>query len=760
MKMKGFLQCKLCSLIFAILIASSVFGQNDVTIENKEMRLVISGNGFAKSLLHKESGQECLAFTDSVPVFAVRQFNRLPSQEMLVHPAEPKLLPATKVQRVGDKLKINFKYLSYEVTLGLNITDSYIGFTVDNVVFLSTQGSDYTYNEQLSSRMIPPLDEIVFLRLPVRERSNFGEWLNVMHDNDVAVNVLASNEYAMIDSEKRSGYRILQARAVDEIKTLGVGAALITTNPNNLLDRIQQLEKDYNLPSGVKARRNDETKYSYYGGINVTPADIDQHIKYATAGGFKLFLISVSDFAITGHFNFLSTYKNGIADLKAIVDKINNAGMIAGLHLYASKVDKNDPYVSGGVPDHRLNLRKIFTLAEPITGLSTTITVEENPGECTRDVGRRILKVGKELITYEDYTTERPYQFTGCQRGQFKTIAYAQEEGFKFGLLDVDTWVKWVLYDQKTSIQEEAAERIGEIYNQCGFRFIYFDGSEDVNQPFWYYVHHAQKSVYDKVKPAPLFTEAAMRSHFSWHIASRGNAFDIQRFSPEQLKEAIRDYPIREARMVANDFTTVDFGWISNHPSGYWKNDSMVIQPDHIEYATSRAAGWNTGTSFRTNLSWSDAQPRIKDVYEVFNIWEKAREKKWLSEEQKAELRNSNFEHILFYNEKMDLELRPYYQITELPTKEIRAFYFQRGDKMVVVYWHISGESQFTLSLNKGKIRLFDSFYKKPLGVKAKRGELVLPAGGRRYLECGNLSKDQVIEAFKNLRLLKSNTEK
>ena len=93
---------RLRNLLFLLLFTSSLFSQNDITIENAEMRLVISENGFAKSLIHKETRQECLAFKDSVSVFAVQQYNRLPSQEMLVHPAEPKLLAATKVQRVGE----------------------------------------------------------------------------------------------------------------------------------------------------------------------------------------------------------------------------------------------------------------------------------------------------------------------------------------------------------------------------------------------------------------------------------------------------------------------------------------------------------------------------------------------------------------------------------------------------------------------------------------------------------------------------------
>jgi hypothetical protein len=75
---------------------------------------------------------------------------------------------------------------------------------------------------------------------------------------------------------------------------------------------------------------------------------------------------------------------------------------------------------------------------------------------------------------------------------------------------------------------------------------------------------------------------------------------------------------------------------------------------------------------------------------------------------------------------------------------------------MYVVYWHISGEAEFILPLDKGKIRLFDSFFSKPLKIQTKDRELLLPAGGRRYLDCGGLSKDQIVHAFHNLRLIKS----
>ncbi len=744
-KMRSFTYAKWWIVLFFLSLAAGLYAENDIVIENAEMRLIISEDGIAKSLIHKSTGQECLATDKHISVFAIRQSDVLPSQEMLVYPAEPKLLPVEKVQRFGDRLKITFNHILHLVTVRLNITDSYIGFTVENIEYEGVIGS---------AGVLPPLDELIFLRLPIKERDNFGAWLNVMHDNHVAVNVLATNEYAMINSELRQGYRILQARAVRSIKSIGVGAALITTSPDHLLDRVGQLEIDYNLPPGVQNRRLEESKFSYYWPRDISPETIDRHIAYAKAGGFKLFMISSTTFSVSGHFSFTPEYKNGMQDLKKMVDKINGAGMMAGLHTFYSMIDTCDAYVRGR-PDHRLNLRKIFTLAEPISEHSTTITVEEDPGMCPIDDGERFLKLEDEIISYQAFTTERPYQFTGCKRGQFQTVSSARNKGYKLGLLHVGPFVKFVGIDQRTSLPEEVAKRLGEIYRGVGFRFIYFDGAEVVNQPFWYYVSHAQKTLYDQLDPPPIFAEAALRSHFSWHITCRSNAFDLQQYPPALLKDAIRHTTLREAGIIKNDFTKLDFGWIANNPPGYWEDDEIGgVQSDMIEYSTSLAAGWETGTSLWTELSWSDQHPRTKDIFEVFKRWESVREKNWLSEEQKAELRDPNQEHILLINEKHDFELRPYSRILQIPTNKIRAFCFKRGDKVYVVYWHTEGEGQFKLPLGRKGLTLFNALYDKPLRIEeTKDGNVVLPAADRRYLECTNLSEGQLIEAFQNLQL-------
>lgn len=63
---------------------------------------------------------------------------------------------------------------------------------------------------------------------------------------------------------------------------------MIVSDPDNLLDHIAQVEEDFNLPKGVESRRSVFINASYYWTANVNPNNVDQHIKYAKMGGFRL----------------------------------------------------------------------------------------------------------------------------------------------------------------------------------------------------------------------------------------------------------------------------------------------------------------------------------------------------------------------------------------------------------------------------------------------------------------------------------------
>ncbi len=712
----------------------------DIIIENKTMRLVIGNNGQALSLIHKASGQECLQQGTKDAAFTITQYRPYDNELQLKYPANPKTFAADSVYRNGDHLVVGFELINIEATIGLKITDHYIGFTLEKL--------DY-HIPGFGDKLRTTVDELILLQLPVKNREKFGEWLNVVWDNEVAVNLLATDPFTRIDAVKNDGYHLLRSCAVSEVKSLGTGAALIVTGKNNLLNCIDRVEQDYHLPRGVESRRKEAYNYSYYETWDINPQNVDEHIAFAKKGGFRAIQIVWTAFASTvGHFPWRPEYPNGMKDLQLVVRKINEAGMIAGAHFWYNKAMKKDLYVSP-VPDYRLNLSRAFTLASPLDKESTTVVVEEDPSGCTLDDERRILKIGTELIEYTGYTSERPYQFTGCKRGILNTVSSEYGQGFRFGLLDVDTWPIWVRFDQRTSIQDEVARRIGKLYTEAGFQYAYFDGAEDIPQPYWYNTSMAQLKVYNNMKPAPAFSEGALKSHFSWHILSRGNAFDV--FAPEVIKKATREHPLNEIEFVSGDFTSINFGWI-NYVAPNEKTIGM--QPDMFEYVCSRAAAWDCPVSLEAKPDQFKAHPRTADNLEVFKRWEDARLSGFFNKEQKGAMKNPDQEHTLLIDENGNFELQPCEQLTGAANGNpaIRAFVFNRSGKTYITYWHSSGEGKLKLHTKSAGVRLFRNF-KKEIPVEEKNGEITIPAGDRRYLEF-DLPEKEAVNIFSEAVLL------
>lgn len=457
-------------------------------------------------------------------------------------------------------------------------------------------------------------------------------------------------------------------------------------------------------------------------------------------------------YRLIGNYDVWRTeYPNGKADLQAMLTTIKNAGITPGVHFLHTHIGRDSKYVTP-IPDHRLNLVRIFTLSEPLNKTDTTIYVEQNPANSTMANNRRVLKIGTELISYKNYTTIPPYKFTGCVRGIDETIINAQPEGYMFGLLDVSEFGATSVYiDQYSDLQDEVAEKIADIYS-AGFEFMYFDGSEGVNPPFWYHVSGAQWRVFSRLKPEPIFAEGAAKTHFSWHMLTGGNAFDV--FRPEVLKEETARNPFREAPRMRDNFTRLNFGWL-----GYWvPNDKTVgTQPDMLEYVTSRAAAWDCPVSIHANPASFAKHPRTADNLEVFRRWEEVRAQKWMTDAQKQMLRNGEQEHILLLNEKNELELVPYDQIMDIAngSREVRAFTFKRGNDLYAVYWHISGDKRLELPLKPGDLTLMEKLGQEIQIQAGQNGEnTILPVGNRRYIKTSKLTKNELIIAFKNAKII------
>jgi hypothetical protein len=725
---------------FILLFLYSLTAESQVIIENSDFKLTIENNGVASSLIHKATGEECLEVSKKIPAFSVTQYRPYDNEVMLAYPAKETTFAADSVYREGDELVISFELTDYVARVGLKITDKYIGFKLNKLEY---------HIAKFGVKRKTNIDEVTLLQLPIKNRGHFGSWLNVEWDNNVAVNLLGTGPFTKIDAEKRDGYKLMTAEAVAEVKLQEVGAALIVTGKDKLLDNIDQLEQDYDLPRGVKSRRSKEYKNSYYELRNVTPENIDEHIKYAKQGGFRQMVIYYPDFAASmGHFPWRDEYPNGMKDLQEVTGKIKAAGMIVGFHIHYNKAQINDSYVTP-VPDPRLNLRRTFTLQANIDNQQDVIPVEENPAGCTLEDGRRILKIGNELVSYTNYTTTHPYKFTGCERGVLDTKPVERERGDLLGLLDVDTWPIFVRFNQKTNIQDEVAARLGEIYAKAGIQFIYFDGSEDAPRPYWFNIQYSKLKTYNAFKPAPIFSEGAVKTHFGWHIQSRGNAFDT--FDPEYIKEAVRKHPAAEAAFLTNDFTSLNFGWIDYvAPEG----DKIAMQPDMYEYITSKAAGWNCPVSFLGRLDQLKAHPRTTDNLEIMKRWEDIRETNFLTAKQKEDLKDLDKEFTLLKNEKGEFELVECKQITGIAggDKNIRAFVFKLNNSVYVKYWHTTGGGALSIPVKKGKIELLDTPWKKANGLKRNKKMVEVPVDNIRFLKF-NLPENSVIEFMNSAEL-------
>ncbi|MGH9326066.1 MAG: hypothetical protein ACRD2B_05185, partial [Terriglobia bacterium] len=721
-----------------------------VVLENADMRLVIGANGSARSLIHKATGQECLDTTADVKMFNVTQYRPLDNELQLAYPAKITHFPADRVRKEGNKLRVDFALVGYEGTIGLRITDSYIAFRLEELTY-----KGYT---PIRPKHAFPLDETIFLRLPIRTRKNFGDWLNVMWDEDVAVNVLATDPETEIDATPCAGHYLFHAGSVRSVKLKDVGAALIATATSRLLDRIAQVEQDFDLPKGVQSRRSKEYKFSYYQAFTITPKDVDRQIEYAKAGGFRQFMVYCLAFSKTvGHFPWNSEYPGGMADLKDVVDKINKAGMLPGLHILYTMATEKDAYVTPK-PDPRLNLLLNYTLSQDVEAGATTIPIEENPWLATMDNGKKIVRIQNELIAYAKYTDTPPYHFQGCQRGALGTEAAAHEMSSRVGVLDMyggsgPDW-SFARFAQNTSLQGEVAERIKKFYEEAGFKFLYFDGAEQVPRPYWYNIPLAQGRIANLLEPKSLLAEGSCKAHFSWHTITRGNAFDIAK--PEEVKAAIRAYPAPEIQRMVRDFTCINFGWL-----GYWAPSPETIgtQPDMLEYATAVAAAWDCPVSLSRGsqelVVALAAHPRTPDNLETTRRWEDVRAQGWLTEKQKIALRNLGQEHTLLIDEDGKFELVPCDQIKNVADAKApgRAFIFERKGYIWVSFWHTSGKGILELPLAAEKMTLVRELG-KPLIIPRRGKPTRLPIGERRYLKLRGTTRQEAITAFEQAKIL------
>ena len=720
----------------------------NIIFENRHFKLTVGSDCKVKSFIHKPNGEEWAVADEEISLFSTTQHRPFNNEIKLAYMNKKTTYQANRLERDGDLLTVGFELAPYDAKIKVRERDDYISFEL-----LGFEVHKGGYNSYLTMDT-PPVSGFRLIQLPLAHGDSFGEWLNIIHKDGQSAAVVATSPYEVIDSEKRARCRILTADADADLKLIGAKAAIVAGEKESFLDKMNALEVDHDLPRGAVSRKNELINASAYWANHASPENIDEHIALAKRGGFRLMLFYYTSFfkeeygySLDGNYDLLDCYPRGEEDIKAVLSKVKEAGLHAGIHFLHTHIGMKSRYVTP-VPDHRIGLMKHFTLARPLGEGEDTVYVEESPLGCQMYDGRRVLRFGQELISYESYTTERPYRFEGCVRGYNGTSPSAHPVGEIGGLLDISEYGASSLYlDQNSDLQDEIAEKLGKLYD-LGFEFAYFDGSEGTNAPFAFHIANAQYRVYKKFSTPPMYCEGAAKTHFSWHILSGGNAFDV--FGTDEFKDCITRFPFDEAKMMRDNFTRVNFGWWA------WREDT---RPDIYEFGTSRAAAWDSPITIQMNhLDAINSHPRRDDLLEVIRRWEDVRAMGLLSAEDKENLKNTDQEHIMLINEKGEYELCEYEEI-KLQTKEFSAFYFNRGGESYVVCWCNTGSGELELPILSSEAVYTDELGSEPYGDIVKDGKLILHLDGRRYLRA-NVTKEEMTDAFRSATYFSFEKEK
>ncbi len=726
--------------------AKRVYANEDgrIVIENRHFALTVNKNAVCESLILKKNGRELLDAVEA-PIFSLTEKRPYNNEIKLMYPNKRTTFAAKSLALEGETLIVHFDLVTFGARVEVDVKDEYVVFRLGEFIITDKDFCVGPTTKQKLNMDIPPVDEFRLISLPVKRMENFGEWLNVTWDESAAVAVIGTMPEARINHEKRGKKALtFTADAIRTIKLVGCSAALIVTEgKESMLDAIDCIEKDFDLPRGVESRRSGRLNRSTFWTYHADPTNIDHIIDLAKQAGvsgilfyFTCFTEKSSGYRLCGNYDYNEQYPNGDEDLKYVLKKVHDAGMRAGFHFLQTHIGIESRYVTP-IADHRLHLTRHFTLAKPLGLDDDTIYVEQPTADAPMQEDCRVLQFGGELIHYESYTKEPPYAFLGCKRGYFDTIVTEHPLGQIGGTLDVSEFGATSVYlDQDSSLADEVAEKLAHFYN-LGFDYCYMDGSEGAKEPFDYHVSNAQYRVINKFDHPTLYCEGAAKTHFGWHWLSGGNAFDI--FPCETFKDLILEFPFHEAKHMREDFTRVNFGW--------WKY-YVETEPDIYEFGTSRAASWDCPVTMLLDLPEVEQNPRTKDNFEVIRRWEEYRP--MLTEEQKLMLRSHDQEHTLLKLES-GYVLVPYDRVKGTP-ENVTAYTFEYEGKAYATLWHKTGEGSLALDLDAKSISYKDEFLGKERKVAEENGRAVISVSDKAYLS--GASREALIEALRTAKLI------
>lgn len=299
-------------------------------------------------------------------------------------------------------------------------------------------------------------------------------------------------------------------------------------------------------------------------------------------------------------------YPRGRDSLKAVVDRLHEAGIAVGLHTYAMFIAKDAPWVTP-IPHPGLAKHATFTLAADVTADATTIPVLEDTAAMSPLTGfhhrnSATIQIGDELIVFSGVSKEPPYAFTGCERGACGTAPASHAGDSK--VFNLKECFGLFAPDPDSELFDLVIEETARTYNECGFDMMYMDaldGSDVIDLEgkghfAWYYGAKFTWELFKKLDNPPLM-EMSTFGHHLWSVRSRMGAWDACQRAPQTFA----DIHVLNNAEWKRHFLPTNLGWWGIFPwSGVQPKRSL---PDDVAYICTKAVGTDSSLSLLLGFS-------------------------------------------------------------------------------------------------------------------------------------------------------------
>jgi hypothetical protein len=469
-----------------------------------------------------------------------------------------------------------------------------------------------------------------------------------------------------IETHSSAANAVLTAEADRRVRLEGTKFALVGCPANALLSQLERIELKFGLPHptlvGVWARRSPEQERSYLF-CDLEESTAGAMIDYAKTGGFGSIVVygGVWD-ATHGTYGVnLTNFPGGEAGLIEVSRKIHAAGLKFGMHELDMVVDKTDPLVSpipaAGFmmyPERRRTLRTDIGDAETFIPTTASPMGLLGKNDKSRFHGRD-LRMGDEIITYDDLKTTAPFGFSGCRRGAHGTRATSHTAGA--AIENFAEFVGSYLPDISSPLYDGVARAEAAALDKYAFDYIYPDGTGE-NLAFWpkgpeWYMYNLQISKLFRYTKRQVLWAHAPITDYSWHIFSRGNTTDTVHTGMIQHFDRVS---VAGARASFADLQPFEFGWFGFFTSGL---DVQATRPREMEYAWSKALAYRAAMSLETDKAALDQNGRTSEIFSRIKTWEELKRKAYFPQRIRDQLKTSGAEFELAKGGKGQWQILP-----------------------------------------------------------------------------------------------------